>query len=235
LGRLIYLTSKKAGKDEEPLQIVGVVPSVRNDLTEKALEPHVYVPFGQFYRSQMNIHLKTGFSTPAAEGAFLKTIREEIRRVDEGLPVLSLQSLRQFRDEGLLLWFVRTTARLFTVFAGLALLLAVIGLYGVKSFVVARRTREIGIRMALGATKHNVVWMVVREAGLVTLLGMLLGLLLALGTGRLLASFLYQVHGADPVVFSIASIVLILAALTAAYLPARRAAKVEPITALRYE
>lgn len=235
LGRFIRITAQAAGKEPGPLQIVGVVPAVRNDLTEKALAPHVYVPFGQFYRSQMNIHLKTHFTSQVAEAELLRTVRNEIRRVDAGLPVLSLQRLPDFRDGGLLLWFVRTGARLFTVFGGLALFLAVVGLYGVKSYVVAQRTREIGIRMALGATKRGVVWMVVRDGGKLAAAGLFLGLLLALGTGRLLSSVLYEVQGADPVVFTVAPMLLAAAALLACYLPARRAAQVEPMTALRYE
>lgn len=235
VGRSIQLDSKKAGKEAEPVRIVGVVPTVRNDLTEKSLAPHVYVPFGQFYRSQMNIHVKTSFQSYPAEAAFLKTVRDEIRRVDEGLPLLSLQTLSDFRDGGLLLWFIRTAARLFTTFGALALFLAVVGTYGVKSYVVAQRTREIGIRMALGATSSNVVWMIVREGGKITLAGLVLGLLLALGVGRLLSSVLYEVRAADPLVFTIAPLVLAMAAVLACYLPARRAARIQPMDALRHQ
>lgn len=235
LGRFVQLESNHEGAQKAPAQIVGVVATVRNDLTEKALQPHVYVPFGQKFRSQMNLHVKTTFETPAAEAAFLKTLREQIRSVDDGLPVISMQTLRDFRDGGLLLWFVKTGARLFGIFGGLALFLAVVGVYGVKSYVVAQRTREIGIRMAMGATKSGVVWMIVREGGMLTAAGLAAGFLLALGVGRLLSSVLYDVHGADPLVFSITPLVLAAAAVLACYVPARRAARIQPMDALRHE
>jgi predicted permease len=235
LGRFVRLDDKKQKGESRLLRVVGMVPAVRNDLTEKELQAHVYVPFGSFYRSQMNVHLKTSFGSHEADAAFLKTVRTELRNLDDGLPVLSLQTLRDFHDNGLALWFVRTGARLFSIFGGLALFLAVVGVYGVKSYVIERRTREIGIRMALGATRMNVVWMVLREGGKLTLAGLALGLLLAWGTGQLLGSFLYEVHGADPVVFASVTAILAAAAMLACYLPARRAAKIEPMRALRYE
>jgi predicted permease len=235
VGHFVQLEAQREKAPTTPAQIVGVVPTVRNDLTEKALQPHVYVPFGQQYRSQMNLHVKTTFGTPAAEAAFLKTLRAQIRSVDEGLPVISLQTMRDFRDGSLLLWFVQTGARLFGIFGGLALFLAVVGVYGVKSYVVAQRTREIGIRMAMGATKRGVVWMIVREGGKLTAAGLATGLLLALGVGRLLSSVLYDVHGADPLVFSITPLVLAAAAVLACYVPARRAARIQPMDALRHE
>jgi predicted permease len=235
IGRFIRLDDKKQGGEARALRVVGLVPGLRSDLTDKTLPAHVYVPFGHFYRSQMNLHVKTSFGSYDPEASFLGTLRAEIRKIDEGIPVLSLRTLRDFRDEGLLLWFVRTGSRLFAIFGGLALFLAVVGVYGVKSYVIERRTREIGIRMALGATRVNVVWMVLREGGKLTLAGLALGLLLAWGTGQLLGSFLYEVNGADPVVFASATVVLAAAAMLACYVPARRAAKTEPMRALRYE
>jgi predicted permease len=235
IGRFIRLNDKKHGGESRPLRVVGIVPAFRNELTDKELHPHIYVPFGSFYRSQMNLHLATTFGAHDAESAFLKTVRAELRSVDAGLPVLSLQTLRTFRDESLALWFVRTSARLFAVFGGLALFLAVVGVYGVKAYVIERRTREIGVRMALGATRASVLWMVLREGARLSLAGLFGGLLLALGTGQLLASFLYEVNGADPLVLLSASTVLAISALFACYIPARRAANIEPMKALRHE
>jgi putative ABC transport system permease protein len=134
-----------------------------------------------------------------------------------------------------MMWFQRAGARLFLAFAALALFLAAVGVYGVKSFVMARRTREIGIRLALGATTRQVLWTVLRDGVRLTAAGLFLGLLLALGVGRLLSSKLYEVSGADPVSFGVALVVLSGAALLASYLPARRATRVHPMAALRYE
>jgi ABC-type antimicrobial peptide transport system permease subunit len=116
-----------------------------------------------------------------------------------------------------------------------ALLLAVVGVYGVKSYVVACRTREIGIRMALGATRGDVVWLVLREGMTLTVAGVVLGLGLALATGRVVASMLYQVSPADPLVFALAPLLLAAAAMLAAFVPARRATRVAPASALRGE
>ncbi len=116
----------------------------------------------------------------------LGTLRQTIRAADERVPVLQLRTLRQQRDDNLMLWAVNTGARLFSVFGGVALLLAIIGVYGVKSYVVSRRTREIGIRMALGATPSNVLWLVLREGLTLTLSGVGVGLLLAWGVARAL-------------------------------------------------
>jgi ABC-type antimicrobial peptide transport system permease subunit len=165
----------------------------------------------------------------------LRTVRSEIRALDAALPVLATNTLRDFHSDGLIMWFYRTGARLFLAFAGLALFLAVVGVYGVKAFVVARRTREIGIRLALGATQRQVLWMVLRDGLKLTAVGLGLGFLLALGVGKLLSSQLYEVSGADPVSFCGTLVVLTGAAVLASYLPARRATKIQPVLALRYE
>ncbi len=124
---------------------------------------------------------------------------------------------------------------LFAIFGSVALFLAIVGVYGVRSYTVARRTREIGIRMALGATTADALKLVMREGLALTLAGVGLGLLLAVGTGKLLGSMLYEVSGTDPVVLIGAPLVLGTISLAACCLPARRAARVNPIVALRYE
>ena len=134
-----------------------------------------------------------------------------------------------------MLWGVNTGARLFSVFGGVALLLAVIGVYGVKSYVVSRRTREIGIRMALGATSSDVLWLVLREGLTLTSTGIGVGLLLSWGVARAVGGLLYEVSALDPLVFVVAPAILTCAAMAASYLPARRATRVLPLTALRTE
>ncbi|MEO6065142.1 MAG: FtsX-like permease family protein [Lysobacterales bacterium] len=133
------------------------------------------------------------------------------------------------------LWIVRLGAILFGVFGGIALLLAVVGVYGVKSYSVARRTREIGIRMALGAHPRDVFGLIMKQGALQTGIALLVGLLLSLGAGWVLAQMLYKVSPADPFALIIASTLLGAAALLACYVPARRATKVSPMTALRTE
>ena len=151
------------------------------------------------------------------------------------MPVLQVLTLRQQRDRNLMLWAVNSGARLFSVFAAVALLLAIIGVYGVKSYVVSRRTREIGIRMALGATRSSVLWLVLREGLTLTLAGIGVGLLLAWGVARALSGLLYEVSALDPLVFAVAPVVLAASAMVASYVPALRATRVVPLTALRTE
>jgi ABC-type antimicrobial peptide transport system permease subunit len=180
----------------------------------------------------MNLHVRLAGGT-GAESVMLGTLRQELRAADPAVPLLSLKTLRQHRDGSIMLWAVNTGARMFSVFGGVALLLAVIGLYGVKSYLVSRRTREIGIRMALGATVSDVVWLVLREGLVLTLAGVGIGLVLSWGLGKALSGMLYEVSALDPVVFSVAPALLIVSASIASFLPARRAARVVPLTALR--
>jgi putative ABC transport system permease protein len=128
---------------------------------------------------------------------------------------------------------MRLGATLFSIFGGVALVLAVVGLYAVKAYSVARRTREIGIRMALGADSRNVRGMILREGLVLTLTGAAVGLPLAVGLGRLCASMLYGVSALDPLTFTLAPTVLVVTAMLACYLPARKATLVSPLTALR--
>ena len=183
----------------------------------------------------MNVHVRLDAPGREAAQAMLQTVREEVRVFDERLPVLSLKTLEDFRADSAGVWAVRAGASVFTTFGALALFLAVIGLYAVKSYAVSRRTREIGIRMALGAGPSDVLWMVLREGVVLTLAGLALGLLLSVGTAQLLGSLLYEVSTLDPVVFILAPLVLAASMLLASYLPARRATRVVPMVALRHE
>ncbi|HXW06038.1 MAG TPA: ABC transporter permease [Vicinamibacterales bacterium] len=234
LGQRIQFGRGDAAKKIE-YEIVGVVAGVRQDLFDRTPTPHVYVAFGTNYRGSMNLHVRIPGASETAEIAMLGTLRQIIRDVDAGVPVMSLKTLRQHRDGSIPLWAVNTGARLFTVFGLVALVLAVIGVYGVKSYVVSRRTREIGIRMALGATSRDVLQLVLREGVALTAVGIALGLLLAWAVAQGISGMLYEVSALDPVVFATAPLLLTASALAATYLPARRAAHVTPVTALRSE
>jgi ABC-type antimicrobial peptide transport system permease subunit len=151
------------------------------------------------------------------------------------LPVMELRTFEKHMDANPQLWVVRAGATLFSIFGGLALGLAVVGVYGVKAYSVARRTREIGIRMALGAQVRTVLWMILREGFVMVTAGVILGFLLALAVGTILGSILFHVSPTDPFAFTIAPLVLMTAALLATWLPARRATKISPMAALRTE
>ena len=152
-----------------------------------------------------------------------------------GLPVLSLKNMEAHLDESAEFWLVRVGAYIFAIFAVVALFLASIGVYGVRAYNVVSRTHEIGIRMAVGASVRQVLWLVLSEGLNLSALGVGVGLVLAGATSTLLSSFLYRVSATDPLVFGTAAFLLSAIALLACYFPARRAASVDPIVALRYE
>ena len=232
IGRQIQLR-RREGPDV--LQVIGVVRGFRQELLDTVPKPHVFVPSGRVYHAAMNLHVRLSGSGEAAESAMLQTIRQQIRAADDRVPVLSIKTLRQHRDDGILLWAANTGARLFSMFGGVALLLALVGVYGVKSYVVSRRTREIGIRMALGATRRDVVWLVLREGLWLTAVGIGVGIAIGALAAKLVSGLLYQVSALDPLVYTVAPALLAASALLAAYLPALRATRVVPTTALRQE
>jgi ABC-type antimicrobial peptide transport system permease subunit len=217
--------------DTEPFTIVGIAAPIRDELFDREPGPAIYAPFGRTYRSGMNIHLHVAL--PGSEGRLLATIRGELRALDPRLPILQATTMQAFHDKSTQLWMVRAGGRLFLIFGILALALAVVGLYGVKSYLVSQRTREIGIRMALGANSSDVLAMVLKEGTMLAAVGVLIGLPLAAILGRLLSGLLYDVQPLDPIVFFSAPGLLALACLVATWLPARRATRVTPITALK--
>lgn len=216
-------------------EVVGVAPGLRHDMFDKSPVAHIYLPLGSSFRNGISFHVRAASMKPGADAALLQAVRQEIRAVDERLPVLTLQTLTEFRDKSIFYWIVKVGANIFSVFGGVAFFLAVVGLYAVKAYMVARRTREIGIRMALGSTPGGVLALVLKEGLGLTLAGLAVGVLFSLGAGQAVGSMLYEVSRFDPLVFVSAPLLLGLASLAACYLPARRATRVPPMVALRTE
>jgi ABC-type antimicrobial peptide transport system permease subunit len=163
----------------------------------------------------------------------MSMLRNEVTSFNRNLPILSVKEERDLMASDLV--YESLLAKLSAVFAGLAIVLATIGLYGVMSYAVSRRTNEIGIRMALGAAASNVRGMVLWESLLLIGAGLIVGIAAALGLTRLIKSFLFGLTAVDPVAFGVAAALLLMVGALAGYLPARRASKIDPMIALRYE
>jgi predicted permease len=235
VGKNVRLASEGGNEPPVDAEVVGVVANIQESVIGTQRPPHIYVPFGQAYQSDLNIHLRTSAQDPQAEARMLETVRGEIRAVDPHLPVLALKTMRGHLDGGFDLWIVRTGARMFVIFGGVALLLAAIGLYGVRAYTVAMRTREIGIRMALGARASDALRMMLREGMILFGIGAGVGLAISLPVGKVLSSLLYHVDSFDPVVLTLAPVLLAAVSFVACYIPARRAARLDPMVALRDE
>jgi len=228
-GRIVTLDdSKGAGRD--PLYIVGLVPDILHDGLKTGAKPTVYVPFHDGDVS-FDPTLLVRAQLPAA--ALLPAIRRELGKIDPEVALVEPRTLRERLDDSI---FVdRMIATLSGFFGVLALLLAAIGIYGVMAYAVARRTAEIGLRIALGAAPARIEWMVLRDGLLPIGLGVGIGLPLSLAAGRITASLLYGVKPNDPLTLVWTIAVLLAVGMLAALLPARRAAAVEPVEALRHE
>jgi predicted permease len=243
VGQRIQYADQKGGtsadfnsEEKESMEIVGIVPATRHALFETE-EPvgGIYLPFARGFQSDISYFVRFRSLASSNEAATADLLRRTVRDVDPSIPILALRTFAQHLDSNLDLWLVRAGAALFSVFGALALGLAVVGLYGVKAYSVARRTREIGIRMALGAQAGAVLRMIMRESSIMLFSGIIIGLLLAIASAKILSGILYGVHALDPIAFTVASLVMTTAALIATWLPARRATRVNPVQALRGE
>jgi predicted permease len=218
------------GEDSREFEIVGVVSDGKSNSLRDGPQRFFYLPVLQEEQpSQVTFYLRAGAS-PASLAAEL---RSAVRELDAALPVFAMRTMESQLDESL--FFERMTAALSAAFGLLATLLAAVGLYGVMSYTVVRRTREIGIRMALGAGRSRVLRLVLREVAVLVVIGIGLGVPSALGLSRLVESQLYGLSPTDPVTLGLAAVVLLSVALVAGYLPASRATRVDPMTALRYD
>jgi putative ABC transport system permease protein len=229
-----YIQAPRDGSPND-LEVVGVVGTHRHDVQNDTLIRRLFVPLAQGYSGNVYLHVRIASKDRRAVAAMIPAIRQMLRTVDPDLPVLSIAPLADLMEKSVGLWIVRLGALLFGVFGGIALLLAVVGVYGVKAYAVACRTREIGIRMALGAHRGDVFGLIMRQGAMQTGLAVAIGLLLALAVGRVLTQILYQVSPNDPFALLISTLLLAGASLFACYVPARRATKVSPMIALRTE
>jgi putative ABC transport system permease protein len=207
--------------------VVGVVKNIKHDGLDVDGVPHIYVPLNQFVGRSLSLALRT--SSPAS--TLEPQIRGAIQSVDPGLPVFNVTSMDEVLDASLA--SRRFSANLVAGFAGGALLLASIGIYGLLAYMVGQRSREIGLRLALGAQRADVLRLVLGKGVVLAGLGIVAGVIFSASTASMMASLLYGVRPHDPAVFLIVPLLLLAVAALASYLPARRATKVDPIVALR--
>jgi putative ABC transport system permease protein len=215
--------------DPERWEIVGVIGDVHHSSLTKAATPELYLPYQQNSWSWGNFFVRTTNDPTSLARSFADAIRSG----DKTVPVTNVQLLTQAISDTVSQ--TRFYTLLFALFGATGLLLTLTGIYGVISYTVAQKTQEIGIRMALGAQASDVLRLVIGQGLILTLLGIGLGLLGALAMTRLMQALLFGVSAADTLTFAVVSAVLALVALVACYVPARRAAKVDPLVALRYE
>jgi putative ABC transport system permease protein len=210
-------------------EVVGVVGDVRYGAVEKSVAPDVYLPLLQSPRAMGLVFIRSGLP-PAS---LVPEVRQTVHTLDPDLPLVDIKTMNErFGDAT---WRSRLSAWLLGVFAALALVLAALGLYGVMSQGVEQRRREIGVRMALGADRRDIMKMIIGRVVTISLAGIVLGIVLAVPSMRLLIALLYEVRPDDPQVFAVLSLALLGVALLAGYVPARRATRVDPLTTLRSE
>jgi putative ABC transport system permease protein len=224
--------------EEPPREIIGIVGDVRNQGLDNNPDPIMYIPVAQVKNGVAALNNRItpiiwAVRTNAEPFSLSRGIQEELRTASGGLPVAHIRSMEEVRGESTSRTDFNLT--LLAIFAAVALLLAAIGIYGLIAYSVQQRTQEIGIRMALGASRRDVRRMIVKQGMILALLGVFLGAAAALGLTRLMVSLLYGVRAADPVALVSAAAALTAVALVATYVPAMRASRVDPIVSLRYE
>ena len=225
IGRRFGYSVETSGQTE----IVGVLRDAKYNSVRDSAPPTMYVPYLQANASNPAFDVRTAGDPVGVMGA----IREAVRRIDPNLPLMDMstqmeQIEKRFLQEKLF-------AQAYAVFGGLALLVASVGLFGLMSYSVSRRTNEIGIRMALGAQRLDVLRLVMRESMLLVIAGVTIGLALAVAASRLVATLLFGLAPTALVTMVLAMTVMVLVSAIAGYLPARRAARVDPMVALHYE
>jgi putative ABC transport system permease protein len=219
----------KIGYNDITCEVVGVVGDVKHKGLKDEAGPEMYTPFKQTPWWFMSFVIRT--STDPSN--VVAMVRNEVAAMDEGVPIYNVKTMEEYLSASVA--EPRLNMTLLAVFAGVALVLAAVGIYGVISYSVTQRTHEIGVRMALGARPGDVLRMVVRQAMALALVGVGIGLLAAFGLTRWIESLLFEVSATDTMTFVAIPLILIGVALAASFVPARRATKVDPMVALRYE
>jgi predicted permease len=218
----------RIGEPSSPLsEIVGIVKdSVNFESIRDTPPPMLYTPFQEIESTSLIIH------TSIDPNGMIPALRREISLLDENLP-MRIATMNELISSSR--WEQRLGVTLLSILGGLGLLLTAIGIYGVTAYIVAQRTREFGVRMALGARGRDVMKLVIRQGIWLVLIGVVNGMAASLAVSRLLKSFLFGLSAADPMTFGIIPLLLAAVALLACYIPARRATKVDPMIALRAE
>jgi putative ABC transport system permease protein len=223
------------GFDPAVRRVVGVVNETKQKSLDVAAPATVFVPMAQAAEGVTGTLRQSSFVLRTTGDPLLMSaaIRSEIRQLDVGLPVRNLRSMEQLVDQSIAPQ--RFNLSLLSLFAALGLLLASVGIYGVMAYSVSQRTHEIGLRMALGAQARDVLKLVVKQGMALVLAGVALGLLASFALTRLMKNLLFGVSATDPATLAGVALLLTGVALLACYIPARRATKVDPLVALRYE
>jgi putative ABC transport system permease protein len=216
-------------RDAFQREVVGVVADAKFSSLGDASADQLYVPFEQLPYAAMTLVVRSS----AKPEPLIDDIRGQVTEIDPTLPLSGIRSMENIVSESLAQ--PRLISQVTGVFAGFALLLAAIGIYGVMAYSVAARKQEMGIRVALGARSADILWLVVGQGMRMTLLGVAIGVAVSIALTRLLAKLLFGVTATDPLVFSAAALVLAGAAFVACYIPARRATRIDPILVLKYE
>jgi putative ABC transport system permease protein len=228
LGKTVWLGCDTKQK-RTLAQVVGLARDAKYESLDEPPRPFVYRALAQDWAGFLAVIVETA----GPPGELTAPLRGILHGLDSTLRVYEIETLEQYASESL--WKVRWQATLLAVFGGLAMLLAAVGLYGVVAYSVAQRTREIGVRMAMGAQRGDVLWMVLGRGLGLTAVGIGMGVFLSAWVMRVLGTLLYGMSPLDPVAFTTASLVWVLMAMLASYVPARRAMRVEPLVALRWE
>jgi ABC-type lipoprotein release transport system permease subunit len=210
------------------ITIVGVARTFRHYRLPQPMGPAIYFPLLASPQDQQTIVVRTALDEPAT---LTSAVRDVLRRLDPEVPAYSVQTFDAVVSRSL--WRQRLQGQVLGVFAALALGLALVGIYGVISYAVTQRTRELGVRMALGASRRRVLGMVVAQGARLAITGVAIGSIVAVALSRVLASLLYGIQATDPATFIVVPIALGLVAIAASWIPARRATRVDPSTALR--
>jgi putative ABC transport system permease protein len=213
--------------------IVGVVSDIKGRSLNQATPLQVYAPLTQYRREGWSNVLSLAVQTSVPPETIVPAIREQVRSLDPDQPITAVRTVNELL--GRALSEAKFSLWLLGLFAALGLLLAAIGIYGVMVTAVTQRTHEIGLRMALGARGPDVLWLVIRQGMIPVLIGVGVGLAAAVGLTRLMSSLLFEVSATDPLTLALITVLLTIVALLACYIPARRATKVDPLVALRYE
>ena len=211
------------------MEIVGVAGNVKYLGPTVDTDPAYYMPFSQTYSPQMFLAVRSSGDAGGLTGA----LRRGIQSIDPGVTLAQIETMERVIENKL--WRSRVSAFLLTIFAGIALVLTAVGIYGVIAYAVGRRTQEIGIRMALGATRAGVLKMVLSESMQPVATGILLGVLLAIGTTRFLTSLLYGVSATDLTAFISIVVCIAMTSLLAMTVPVLRALRADPVSALRHD